>query len=205
MKKMGGATPNALLGLLSIHPMSGYDVRQLIPRSIGNFWNESYGQIYPALKQMSVAGMVSKKTERQKGRPDRHVYSLTEDGRAQLREWLEVPVEHEVRRNELLLKVFFGGQAGPGAIRRHVEASLEKNLAELKLYTAMEKQLRKEEAHDPQLPYWLMTLNAGRHLSSATVRWCRETLAELDRLDAAVLVKGTAVKKVAGKTKRRKS
>ena len=66
-KKMeGGATPNALLGLLSLGPMSGYDIRQLIPRSIGHFWSESYGQIYPGLKRLSAAGFVEKKTERQK-------------------------------------------------------------------------------------------------------------------------------------------
>ena len=45
MKKTASATGKALLGLLSIAPMSGYDIRQLIPWSIGQFWSESYGQI----------------------------------------------------------------------------------------------------------------------------------------------------------------
>ena len=60
MKLEGGSTPNALLGLLSLGPMSGYDIRQLIPRSIGYFWNESYGQIYPGLKRLAAAGLVEK-------------------------------------------------------------------------------------------------------------------------------------------------
>ena len=64
MKRAGGATAKALLGLLSIGPMSGYDLRQLIPWSIGQFWNESYGQIYPALKQMTADGLVERETER---------------------------------------------------------------------------------------------------------------------------------------------
>ena len=71
MKMEGGATPNALLGLLSLGPMSGYDIRQLIPQSIGHFWSESYGQIYPGLKRLAAAGLVEKKTERKKGSPDR--------------------------------------------------------------------------------------------------------------------------------------
>ena len=50
MKMEGGATPNALLGLLSLRPMSGYDIRQVISESIGYFWSESYGQIYPGLE-----------------------------------------------------------------------------------------------------------------------------------------------------------
>src|ERR1700761_1644592 len=91
MASEGGATPNALLGLLSLGPMSGYDIRQLIPQSIGHFWSESYGQIYPALKALTTEGLVTKKTERKKGRPDRNIYSLTEAGRKQLTEWLAIP------------------------------------------------------------------------------------------------------------------
>src|SRR5277367_6833605 len=108
-----GTTANALLGLLSIKPMSGYDVRQLIPESIGHFWRESYGQIYPALKRLAAAGLVTRRTERQKGRPDRNVYSLTAAGRKQLRDWLGTPAAQAVPRDELLLKLFFGAHAKP--------------------------------------------------------------------------------------------
>ena len=65
----GTATPDALLGLLSMAPMSGYDMRTVISQSIGHFWSESFGQIYPALKRLTAEGFVEKKTERQKGRP----------------------------------------------------------------------------------------------------------------------------------------
>src|SRR5580700_9952877 len=99
MKIGGGATPSALLGLLSLGPMSGYDIRQLIQQSIGHFWSESYGQIYPGLKRLEAVGLVAKKTERKHGSPDRYVYSLTADGRDRLREWLKLPVAEEVPRN----------------------------------------------------------------------------------------------------------
>jgi PadR family transcriptional regulator AphA len=183
MTTKGGATPNALLGLLSLGPMSGYDIRQLISRSIGHFWRESYGQIYPGLKRLAAAGLVVKKTERGKGSPDRHVYSMTAEGREQLRRWLKLPVAQEVPRNELLLKLFFGAQVSPKVSREHVQAYLELHQKELQTYGAIAKRLRKEEANDPQLPFWLMTLNMGRHRSAAMVKWCRETLAELEELE----------------------
>lgn len=183
MKMEGGATPNALLGLLSLGPMSGYDIRQLIQRSIGHFWSESYGQIYPGLKRLAAAGLVEKKTERKKGSPDRHVYSLTADGRERLRRWLKLPVEEAVPRNELLLKLFFGGQVSPSVSREHVQAYLESHESKLRAYGAIAKTLRKEETNDPQLPFWLMTLSMGRHNSAAMVKWCKETMAELDRLE----------------------
>jgi PadR family transcriptional regulator, regulatory protein AphA len=183
MKREGGATQNALLGLLTMKPMSGYDIKALIPQSIGNFWNESYGQIYPSLKRLAAGGLVEKKTQRQKGKPDRHVYSLTEDGRARLRDWLKLPVVPEVPRQELLLKLFFGAQVSPGVSREHVMAFMEEHERALKVYAVIAKQLRKEEAGDPQLPFWLMTLNFGRHRSAAFVKWSRETLKELDEIE----------------------
>jgi PadR family transcriptional regulator, regulatory protein AphA len=186
MKKTeGSATPNALLGLLSLGPMSGYDIRQLIPRSIGHFWSESYGQIYPGLKQLAAAGLAEKKTERQKGRPDRHLYSLTVAGQKQLQQWLKLPVtEKAVPRNEMLLKLFFGVHASPSVSRAHVEAYLDLHQKQLQLYAVMAKTLRKEEAHDPQLPFWLMTLNMGKHEAAAMVKWCKETLIELAEMES---------------------
>lgn len=179
----GGSTPNALLGLLSLGPMSGYDIRQLIARSIGHFWSESYGQIYPGLKRLAAAGLVEKKTERQKGRPDRHLYSLTAEGRARLKAWLKLPVADEVPRNEMLLKLFFGAHVPASVSRQHVMEFMEVQQKAQQLYGVMAKTLRKERAGDPQLPYWLMTLSMGRHRSTAMVKWCRETLKELQQIE----------------------
>jgi DNA-binding PadR family transcriptional regulator len=183
MKNNGGTTPNALLGLLSMNPMSGYDMRSVISQSIGHFWSESYGQIYPSLKRLAAEGFVEKKTQRQKGRPDRNVYSLTGKGRDRLREWLALPVAEEVHRSELLLKLFFGAQVLPEISRKHVTEFMEAQMTALKVYTAIAKKLRKEVAGNPQLPYWLMTVNFGRHRSAALVKWSRETLKELEMLE----------------------
>jgi hypothetical protein len=131
--------------------------------------------------------LVEKKTQRQKGKPDRHVYSLTAEGRARLKDWLKRPVADEVPRSELLLKLFFGAHVSPSVSREHVAAFLETHERALKTYEAVAKTLRREEANDPQLPYWLMTLSFGRHRSAAFVKWCRETLKELEQMEKAQL------------------
>jgi PadR family transcriptional regulator, regulatory protein AphA len=184
MKMAGGSTPNALLGLLSLGPMSGYDIRQLVSRSIGYFWSESYGQIYPGLKRLAATGLVEKKIERKSGKPDRHLYSITPEGRERLREWLKIPVSEEVARNELLLKLFFGAHVSTSVNREHVISNMEFHQRSLKIYTAMAKQLRIDAANDPQLPYWLITLNHGKHYSGAMLKWCKETLTELDAIES---------------------
>jgi PadR family transcriptional regulator, regulatory protein AphA len=49
---------------------------------------------------------VTSKTERQKGKPDRRIYSITKKGQDRLTKWLAVPPQPEIARNELLLKLF---------------------------------------------------------------------------------------------------
>src|ERR1043166_5381121 len=56
------STRYALLGLLTLAPQSGasgYDLRRWAESSIGHFWRESYGQIYPVLKQLLRDGLVT--------------------------------------------------------------------------------------------------------------------------------------------------
>src|SRR3989475_5996974 len=97
---------HAILGVLSLCPMSGYDVKKLIERSIAHFWNESYGQIYPILNRLAAEGLAERRRERQRGKPDRHVYSLTPKGRQELERGLALPPRLEPVRSELLLKPF---------------------------------------------------------------------------------------------------
>ena len=77
----------AILGLVAHEPASGYDIKKLVEQMLSHFWNESYGQIYPILKQLAAEGLAVRKTQRQKGKPDRQLYSVTPKGVDELREW----------------------------------------------------------------------------------------------------------------------
>lgn len=173
-----------LLGLLSIEPMSGYDLGQAIRGSVGHFWSESYGQIYPNLKRLANLGFVRCRTERQKGRPDRNVYSITEKGRERLRKWLAVSPQLEVPRNELLLKLFFGDQASPETLIAYVESMAEQCRA---LLHTLDGRLRQEIAanqHYPAAPYWRMAAEYGQMEMRAHLRWAEQTSAKLRKIAA---------------------
>ena len=170
----------ALLGALSIQPMSGYDVRELIGRSIGHFWNEGYGQIYPTLKRLVTAGLATSRVEPGAGKPDRHLYTLTDAGWDELRRWLAEPVDSlHPARNEVLLKLFFGRHAAVHANLDHVRRYREVQAALLVHFEAIEAALTAETPAAPELPYWLITLRHGQHLCRATLAWCDETTAAL--------------------------
>ena len=48
----------AVLGLLAHSPRSGYDINRNVDRTIRHFWAASYGQIYPELRRLEVAGWI---------------------------------------------------------------------------------------------------------------------------------------------------
>jgi len=55
------------------------------------------------------------------------------------------------------------------------------HVARLAAYEAKAPSLRSEHRGDQNLPYWLMTLSYGRHLSAALIAWADETLAALSK------------------------
>jgi len=59
----------AVLGALSLEPMSGYQIKEVLSHSVGHFWNEGYGRIYPTLKQLAAAGLVTGRVEPGAGVP----------------------------------------------------------------------------------------------------------------------------------------
>ena len=170
-----------LLGLLTIGPMSGYDLGQAIRTSVGFFWNESYGQIYPNLKNLAAEGLVTSKTERQKGKPDRHIYSITKKGRERLAAWLAVAPQPEIPRNELLLKLFFGAQVPAEILIGYVEAMVEKERALVQKFIETGKAVSAQQQF-PDTPYWLMAARFGQLELEAHLRWGEEALAELRKL-----------------------
>ena len=170
-----------LLGLLTIGPMSGYDLGQAIRTSVGFFWNESYGHIYPNLKNLAAEGLVTSKTERQKGKPDRHIYSITKKGRERLAAWLAVAPQPEIPRNELLLKLFFGAQVPAEILIGYVEAMVEKERALVQKFIETGKAVSAQQQF-PDTPYWLLTARFGQLELEAHLRWGEEALAELRKI-----------------------
>ncbi len=168
-------TTESLLGLLSLGPLSGYEIRQLIDESIGNFWTESFGQIYPTLKRMAADGLVSVE-ETPDGKRRKKTYSLTDPGRERLREWLAMPVSVQVPRNELLLKLFFGNRGERSEMQRLVETRRDLLTARLARLRAIEQQITADHAGHPALPFWLMTVRYGTAETTALLGWCKDCL-----------------------------
>jgi DNA-binding PadR family transcriptional regulator len=173
-------TKYAVLGLLTYAPLSGYDIRRIYEQSLGNFWSESYGHIYPILKRLEAEGLATSSVQRQTGKPDRNVYTITVAGREELHRWLAQPPDPHKERVEVLLKLFHGWEVGPDVMIAHVRKTRAEHEALLRKYDGYDEDMTAQP--EPPTPYWLMTVSLGRHMSEAWLAWCDETLEKLEQL-----------------------
>ena len=169
-------TELAVLGALSVEPMTGYRVRAAIQETLGHFWHESFGQIYPALTALEAAGMVERAPGAQ---ARRQPYAITAAGREHLRSLLAEPFAQPPPRDPLLLRLFFGWHVG-GQVRGWLEEALAEAEAATEQYAALREQVEGEAQDDPRARYWLLTVTAGQHGAAARAAWAREALELLD-------------------------
>lgn len=133
MKADTGKTKYILLGLIAHEPRSGYAIKQAIEQQFKFFWQESYGQIYPALKRLESEGLIEAFAQDQGTESLRKVncYRATEGGMAVLSSWLQEPAADEKHRLEILLKVYFSDALTPEGIIAHLETFKLRNQLKL--------------------------------------------------------------------------
>lgn len=168
-------TELAVLGALTVEPMSGYALRQAITETIGHFWSESFGQIYPTLARLETEGLVRRSGA---GSTSGSTFALTAAGRKRLRQLLAEPIEEQPPRNGLLLRLFFGRHLGRDGCVALLEAAIADAEARLEHYRSVAGALDREPP-STDLPYWRITLAAGVHSATAQLAWAREALQAL--------------------------
>jgi DNA-binding PadR family transcriptional regulator len=75
-----------ILASIKEHPQHGYEIKKNIQHVLGGSINNKV--LYPTLKRFEEIGAVSRTVERQEGKPDRHIYQLTDHGLELLQELL---------------------------------------------------------------------------------------------------------------------
>jgi DNA-binding PadR family transcriptional regulator len=180
------STDFAVLGMLTLKPMSGYEIRATIGESIAYFWTESFGQIYPTLNRLAKEGLVTRRGERG-GSRTRLIYSLTDAGREVLADWLRRPAEPQVPRNELLFKLFFSRHANPADAIAHIERFRQAAAGARARFEELDRELLARHASRPELPYWMIALRYSQLEAEAHLRWAADALELLRELEPAVM------------------
>lgn len=177
-------TKYALLGILNHMSGSGYDIKKVCDSSIGHFWNENYGHIYPVLQKMEEEGLITKEVKQAEGRPAKNVYSITQKGREELDDWLVLPIEQQPVRSELLLKIFLSKDIPVEAIIEKIKKTKEDCERNLEKYSEIEELFisGKIKADKKNLVLWSSTVSYGRIGEEAQIKWCEETIKALEEI-----------------------
>jgi PadR family transcriptional regulator AphA len=98
----------ALLGLLSVRPMTGYEIGSQYARAIAPWWETPRTQIYPKLRDLRRRGLIEQEQVVQQGKPNKLIYSLEPAGRDALTAWLTGPIRQAEMRHHMMMRLFLG-------------------------------------------------------------------------------------------------
>ena len=171
-------TEYAVLGLLGHirRPISGYEVRKVLDRSVGYIWQPSKTQLYAVLPRLVDAGLATSREVEQHGRPDKQLYRITRAGQVAICKWLDRDEDTtDPDRSVLVLKLFFGSQGNRDALVRQLGAFRDAYAHRLATYEAM-----RDEA-DGDDEFTRLTLRYGIARAQAARDWANTALRELTR------------------------
>ncbi|MPZ52094.1 MAG: PadR family transcriptional regulator [Acidimicrobiia bacterium] len=113
---------HAILGMLAIRPMSGYDLKKVIDDSVAHFWTADQSQVYRTLAGLVDDGLASRRTKVQDDRPNLHLHKVTNSGLEELDRWLASPLKSPPTREPFLARLFFADRRPVGEVRELLAA-----------------------------------------------------------------------------------
>lgn len=180
---------HTILGLLNYQDMTGYDIDRWLQKPISFFWHAQTSQVYKELNVIMNHHWVECHVEVQEGKPNRKVFSITDEGRIELTRWLGDADLTEIMKykNPLLIKIFFSGNIDLGSTMR----LLEKYIAECNtIIASMNEDTRNIPGYEEQFQsedasfYWGMTMTYGFMYYQNEIKWANWCIEKLkERID----------------------
>jgi DNA-binding PadR family transcriptional regulator len=185
-------TSYIILGMLTYREMSGYDIKQLLEKSIRHFYTiPAKSQIYAELRRLESLGYATVHEIPQTRRPDKWLYRITQKGREEMRRWLAATtVPPDVYKSPLLLKLFFGHLASHEDLRAMIAARQRQLQQDLSRCEEQEADLHNHihgSRQEEDLKLSLLVLQHATAQVRADLEWTDMALAQLQALptDAA--------------------
>lgn len=181
---------HALLGFLNYGPMTGYELKKFFDTSVAHFWNAELSQIYPSLKLMEAEGLVEMKVEVQADRPNRKVYSITDDGRRELIDWLAKPAGADQLREPLMIKIFFSGAVRKDQLIRVLQHRIDELKEANALYDrgcGVIESLAQSIGLGREAFFWRLTLESGIAHNRASIEWAEDAIRRIEAADESLI------------------
>ncbi|MBF4994248.1 PadR family transcriptional regulator [Arthrobacter gandavensis] len=115
----------ALLALLNVEPMTGYDLYKQFESSVGYVWHAPDSQIYPELRRMERDGLLEGEEVAWGTKGRKRQYHVTDAGREAFRIWVNTQLDYPRERDPMHLKAAYLEWADPDAARSQLLAHAE--------------------------------------------------------------------------------
>ena len=172
----------ALLGLVGISPMTGYDVHKVFATTPLAHFSSSPGAIYPALRRLARIGLLEARLDTARETRPRRVYSLTSAGDEALEVWLHQLVTREELIRGAGAPILRFSLAGGRLTREEIlnylgsyQKTLADYLEELYGYT--------QETTSPENLCGTLALFQGIRSLESELKWTQWAAAEIKRAD----------------------
>lgn len=178
---------HGLLGLLNYGPMTGYDLNKAFKDSLAFFWQAKTSQIYRELGAMERCGWLTSERIIQNERPNKRVYTITDSGKEELKNWLSLP-EADIPdamhvRSSFLMRVFFAGETSTKQslelLRLYREACLESIGRMSAAYSAI-SEYGAVVGDEQRTDYWKIAALYGDEFFHAGLIWADKAIAILE-------------------------
>ena len=127
------------LAILQFGDATGYEIKKMSTEErFAFFVDASFGSIYPALSRLQDDGCVTVREEYESGKPPRKIYSITQTGRAELVESLQVLPRPDSFKSEFLLIALCAGLLDRETIVRAMDKRIKDLQSDLKMFDEAE-------------------------------------------------------------------
>lgn len=114
-----------ILAMLRKQPRHGYDIKKGVERALGGAVSINNKTLYPMLKRFEGMGAVEREIVAQEGKPNRHLYHLTERGVELLQAYLrDFPADLAANKAEFFTRVAFFDLLEPEARQKILKTRL---------------------------------------------------------------------------------
>ncbi len=168
--------PHVILTVLSTRDATGYDITKEFSYSMGYFWKASHQQVYRELNKMARHKLVTSVIEPQEGKPDKKIYSITDEGRQALSKWFEQPMTLPTIRDEFSSKLLACSiESDPTPAKDQAEALIRESKKLVINYKEIEAtQYANPKKLDKRAKLERLTLIRNIMLHETWIRWAEE-------------------------------
>jgi PadR family transcriptional regulator, regulatory protein AphA len=176
---------HGLLGFLNYGSMTGYELDKAFKESLDLFWMAQTSQIYRELNSMEKLGWLTSERILQEDKPNKKLYTLTKQGRDELKSWLGKSNNNEgiYVKNGFLMKIFFSGERSTDenikALKKY-KYNCEKALERLGKTGSSIDHYKNQILDKDKAFYWGIAAEYGYYYYMTSIKWADEIIKRLE-------------------------